>query len=242
MTPTLLDAPASLPDLPPVGPTRLREWIPRVLDALGSGRRFLIEGVSWDDYFWFDEQRDELFPQVRLNYSDGRLEVATTYFIHDNTSGRLQDIIKAFCSIRKIPVRSGGRATFRRADLKKGLEPDECFYIQNQSAVKGLREIDLRKNPPPDLCIEVEFSRTVMPKLPIYAALGVPEVWRYRDGQVSFWISQPDETYIEQATSRALISVTSETVSRLLELQPDDDGEYLLAIQDWVRNSPAPNT
>ena len=37
--------------------------------------------------------------------------------------------------------------------------------------------MDLRVDPPPDLVLEVDITRSSIPKLPIYAALGVPEAW-----------------------------------------------------------------
>ena len=42
--------------------------------------------------------------------------------------------------------------------------------------------IDLTLDPPPDLAIEIDMTSPSIPRLPIYCALGIPEVWRF-DGE-----------------------------------------------------------
>jgi len=83
-----------------------------------------------------------------------------------------------------MPYKSGGSTTFRRRDLEAGIEPDRCFYIQNQPALRGKRTLDLSIDPPPDLAIEVEISERLLDRVGIYERLGVPELWR-NDGKRS---------------------------------------------------------
>jgi Uma2 family endonuclease len=83
------------------------------------------------------------------------------------------------CEERDMDVEALGSTTFRREDLEKGLEPDDCYYIHNPNAIRGRREIDLSVDPPPDLAIEIDITRVSIPKQPIYAALGIPEIWRF---------------------------------------------------------------
>ena len=61
--------------------------------------------------------------------------------------------------------------------LIKGIEPDECFYIQNYQAVIGQDRFDLSLVPPPDLAIEIDLTSKT--KISAYEALGVPELWIY---------------------------------------------------------------
>ncbi|MBO1346131.1 MAG: Uma2 family endonuclease [Hormoscilla sp. GUM202] len=59
-------------------------------------------------------------------------------------------------------------------------EPDSGFYIQNEPLMRNKKELDLTKDPPPDLVLEVDYTSSVDRQI-IYAALGVPELWRYEE-------------------------------------------------------------
>src|SRR5207302_2108545 len=86
-----------------------------------------------------------------------------------------------------LPLQSGGSVTIRRRRNRKGLEPDECFWIANAHCMAGHRRLDLRVDPPPDLAIEGDATRSSLDRMKIYANLGVPEVWRLRDGSLAFY-------------------------------------------------------
>ena len=73
--------------------------------------------------------------------------------------------------------------TCKREDLAKGLEPDDCYYVQNEAKVRNKVEIDFAVDPPPDLAIEVEVSQQFGQEDPDLCRPGVPELWRY-DGQI----------------------------------------------------------
>ncbi|HZN34328.1 MAG TPA: Uma2 family endonuclease, partial [Pirellulaceae bacterium] len=79
-------------------------------------------------------------------------------------------------------IESGRDMTCDREDMKQGLEPDLCYWTINQPLVYGKDEVDFSVDPPPDLALEVDITRSSIPKLPIYEALGVPEVWCWRNG------------------------------------------------------------
>jgi Uma2 family endonuclease len=79
----------------------------------------------------------------------------------------------------RIPVRSGGSTTLKREDLERGAEADECFYVQNEAAVRAKRRLDLTQDPPPDLAVEIERTHAPIDKPSVYAALGVNEIWKY---------------------------------------------------------------
>lgn len=85
-----------------------------------------------------------------------------------------------------VDARRLGSKTFKREDLLKGFEPDSCFYIQHVEAISGKDEVDLNTDPPPDLVIEIDITSPSLPRLPIFAGVGVPEVWRYDGRQVQF--------------------------------------------------------
>ena len=103
-------------------------------------------------------------------------------FEHDAAGEMLALFIRTLAQEVKLPIKGAGSTTFRRQDLERGLEPDRCFYIRDEARIRGIRQLDLRRDPPPDLAIEVEISHRLLNRVGIYAALGVAELWRY-DGK-----------------------------------------------------------
>ncbi len=89
-----------------------------------------------------------------------------------------------------------------KSGLAAGKEPDACFYLVNEPLARGLREIDLEIHPPPDLAIEIELTNPLSDALRVYAALGVPEVWRCGGDTLRFLHLQADGTYLEREVSR----------------------------------------
>ncbi|ABW26296.1 Uma2 family endonuclease [Acaryochloris marina] len=152
--------------------------IPKTLPA---EQRLTLNNIDWKTYenilAAFGEHR-----AVRLHYSAGVLELMVPLEAHENPS----DVIGVF--IRTLAFESGqnikgmASTTLRRKELLKGAEPDRCYYIQNESVVRG-RTVDLDVDPPPDLVVEVDISHTDINKNDLYAQLGVPELWRF-DGQI----------------------------------------------------------
>ena len=207
----------------------------RVLDSLRPGECLRLGGVSWEDYEEFDRWRDELRPNLKMAYSDGELEFMTTSFEHDSTSRTLQNVLVMFAMAWSMPIRAAGSTTFRKKLKKKGIEPDECFYIQHAAKVRGLKEIDLKIHPAPDLAIEMDRSNSSLPKLPIYAALGFPELWRVEGDTVTFYSLKPTGEYAKSKASRAFPLVKSAELSRFFfGTDWADDTELMLAAREWA--------
>jgi hypothetical protein len=108
------------------------------------------------------------------------------------------------------------RPTFEREDLARGFEPDACFYLDHADAIAPDRALDLTVDPPPDLVIEVDITRASLDKLPIYAALGVPEVWRYTNGELEIRCLTA-EAYVVSEASRVLTGITATMVTRFID-------------------------
>jgi hypothetical protein len=136
-----------------------------------------------------------------------------------------------------LRIRSGGSATFKRRDMLRGLEPDECYWFRNAHLFSGRREVDLTRDPPFELAIEVEMSRSAVDRMGIYAALGVGEVWRF-DGEVlRVCLLQPDNTYTEAPESRIFPGVPPEDIVRFanLGLEAEDEIRFVESFRAWVR-------
>ncbi len=217
------------PAVPPVLRTAAR-----LLTELQPGQSAVISGLTWAGYQWLDRRRDAVRPKLKMAYHRGSLELMVVSFFHDGVSRRLDNLLKLFCVAHGIPMRGAGGMTVHREDLDSALEPDESFYIQNVSAVAGLRDLDFSIHPPPDLAIEIDHSRSSLGKQPIYAALGVPELWRHSADTVTFLTRTRRGAYRSQPASRALPLVTSADVTRLVYLEPDDDTAFLATVMAWA--------
>ena len=134
---------------------------------------------------------------------------------HEVPSKLLSDLVTHICNEWAIDVRNFGSTTFRQRAKAKGCEPDGCFYIQHEPQMRRLLELDLRHDPPPDLVIEVDVTSPSLDKLPIYAALGVPEIWLYRGLGVTFH-RLAGNAYEEITHSLALPALDSQTATDFL--------------------------
>lgn len=221
---------------PPAPPREPRiQTVARLLGVIQPNEPVLLHGITWTEYRWLSDHRDEAHSQVRLTYDRGRLELVAPSFFHERVSHRLAQCVNVLSGVLKTPVLAGGSTTFDREDIESGLEPDECFYIQNIEAVRPLTDIDLTVHPPPDLAIEVDRTNSSIPRQPIYGRLGVSELWRFDDTTVVFLIRQPDGTYLPQATSRAFPAVNSAELSRFVMSHTDlDEGTFLLNCMNWA--------
>jgi Uma2 family endonuclease len=116
----------------------------------------------------------------RIAYAEGVLEIRMPLTEHEEPKGMIESFVEAFADALDIEVRKLGALTLEREDLARAIEPDSCFYIQNESVVRG-KSINLLADPPPDLVVESDYTSSSLNKFSIYASLGVPEIWRYRN-------------------------------------------------------------
>ena len=139
-------------------------------------QRVVLDGISWETYErLLADYADASSP--RLTYDQGTLEIMSPSREHE----RLKEILAAVADVLaeewQMEFERAGSTTFRRPDLRRGLAPDSCFYVQNVERIRGKEEIDLLVDPPPDLVIEVEITSPAVSKRSIYSRLGVPEIW-----------------------------------------------------------------
>jgi Uma2 family endonuclease len=190
--------------------------------------------VSWETYERLladDEERRV----PRMTYNQGVLELVTPSLPHEKDALTIARIVDIVAAIIGVPIVSAGGTTYRRNDLKRGFEPDASFYIQNEAQVRGQSGIDLSVDPPPDVVLEMEMSRSALDKLPLFASMGIQEVWRCDGQRVTIFILEQDR-YRESATSLALPVLTSDILTRFLAesrtaLSPD----WFQAVSDWAR-------
>ena len=141
--------------------------------------RVILKGVSWSTFkaLLADVGDDRAW---RIAYDGGVLEIRMPHLEHEVPKGLIESFIEATADELEIEVMKAGSLTLEREDLTRAVEPDTCFYIQNETSVRGKRDINLPEDLPPDLAIESDYTNSSVNKDSIYAALGVPELWRYR--------------------------------------------------------------
>jgi len=135
----------------------------------GSEQRVVLFGISWSTYEAILADVDN--PGGRLTYDNGTLEIMSPSLDHERAKSLIGRLIESLTLELELDIVSGGSTTFKRAGLHRGIEPDECYYIQNAAAVFSKEEIDLTVDPPPDLAIEVDISRSSIDKLGSAAAM-----------------------------------------------------------------------
>jgi Uma2 family endonuclease len=147
------------------------------LAPLLTERRMSFDNISWELYEDMLEAIGER--PIHMTYDQGRLEIVTLSPLHEKVKTAIARLLEAYADAIDVDIEGLGSTTFKRKDLRRGLEPDECYYVAHAADVAGKNKLDLKVDPPPDLAIEVEISPPDVARVPIYAALGVPEVWRY---------------------------------------------------------------
>jgi Uma2 family endonuclease len=146
----------------------------------------LLRGVSWKLYEQMMKEHESR-SAPRFTYNQGCLEIYTPSQKHEKKAEFLGDIVKTIAEERDIETLNIGSTTFKKSSVKKGVEPDGCFYLQSCDKVFGMREIDLEKYPP-DLVLEVDIFSPSINRFPIYAEFKVPEIWRYKKNEVKIFL------------------------------------------------------
>ncbi|MEH2175913.1 Uma2 family endonuclease [Nostoc sp.] len=199
-------------------------------------QRTVLHNISWETFeaLLRDTGEDRV---SRFAYDCGVLEIMTPLFEHENPKSNFGNFIIALAEELGIEVRSAGSTTLKRKISKRGIEPDTCYYIQNELAIRGKQTLDLENDPPPDLAIEIDITSSSVNKLGIYSALGVTELWRY-DGQNLKFYQLIEGQYVESEFSIAFPLVSVNEISKFIQ-QSKDMGEIALlkSFRAWVRDN-----
>ena len=201
--------------------------------------RIVLYDVGWQVYETLLEAIGER--NVRLTYNDGNLEIMTLSLPHENWKKVIGRLIETLSLEMNIPIRSVGSITCKRKDLDKGLEPDESYYIQHEAQMRGKEEFDIKRDPPPDLVVEIDISYRAIKREKIYAAMGVPEVWRFdRKGLQGLRLST-NRQYEPTPTSLAFPFLRLAHIQRFLIVDPaKDETTIMREFRDWVRTALPP--
>ena len=166
-------------------------------------QRVVLHDLDWQAFESFLLALGE-HRSARLAYDQGVLEIMSPLRRHESAKCLIGRLIETWVAERGINVASMGSLTLKREDLSRAVEPDECYYIQNEPKIRSKEDIDLAQDPPPDLVLEIDITSLSLLRLPIYEALGVPEVWRY-DGRKLHVYSLQSDRYVAQSQSQSQV-------------------------------------
>jgi Uma2 family endonuclease len=176
--------------------------------------RVILHNVSWLLYEQLlAEHEDRSSP--RFAYDRGELEITVPSYEHEELNRLIDNCIAIIALEWNIEYCNAGSTTFKREDLERGFEPDSCFYVQHAGQIAGKKRLDLTVDPPPDLVLEIDITHPSLDKLSIFAAVGVPEVWRY-DGDRIQMLRLAGNSYVKHERSLAFPGLQSEHLAELL--------------------------
>jgi Uma2 family endonuclease len=196
-------------------------------------QHFVLEDASWELYEKL--LRDIGNRPIRVTYDQGRMEIMAPLAEHEGPKRIIGRMIEMLTFELNIPVASYGSTTFRQKEKAKGLEPDECYYFRHEAKMRGRKRIDLRKDPPPDLVVEIDVTSRSVARQPIYAALGVPEIWRY-DGRRLQCLHRANSIYQARKLSLAFPFLEPARLQQFIDVLPQL-GETLTLHRfvEWVQ-------
>jgi Uma2 family endonuclease len=199
------------------------------------GQRLLVDNVDWRDYSRLLRVFAE-HPGFRLAYDRGRLEIMSPLPEHEVDLTFLGRLVIALTEELGWHLMEGGSMTMRRRRKRRGIEPDRCYWIAHEPAMRGKRTFDLRVDPPPDLAIEVDVTRSSLDRMGIYAALGVPEVWRFETPTLTFHALGTNDKYSPITHSLSFPFVTPADLMSFPPLRATHgDNSVVRQFRAWVQ-------
>lgn len=164
---------------------------------VSPGQCLTLRQISWLD---FEAILDELGEHrgSRVAYFQGVLEIRMPLPEHEKAKILIGEFVKILLDELEVDWEPYGSTTFKRPEMAAGIEPDDCFYIQNSQRMIGKRQLNLSIDPPPDLVLEIDVTSKT--QLAAYLALKVPELWRYEDGKLQIFVLEKGD-YVQVETS-----------------------------------------
>lgn len=191
-----------------------------------------FHNISWEEYEELLEELGEA-AGLRISYDSGTLKAMTLSHEHEKYTRFFEALITTIRLRLRINILSFGSATMKKKP--KGNEPDACFYVQAADLIGNQIEFDFAIDPPPDIAVEVDIHHDSQDKFTIYAAFGVPEIWRFDGNVLTVYLLEQDR-YEEAEVSRALPMLTAKILTQFLT-RLGDEGEFktLLAFDEWLQ-------
>lgn len=197
-------------------------------------QRVILQNISWQTFKAMLTETGE--DRISLmTYDQGTLEIMTPLMPHERANRQIERLIWILVEELGLNILSVGSMTCKREDLERGAEPDSSYYIQNEPLVREKDEINLAEDPPPDLVLEVEYSRSAINKLRLYASMRVPEFWRYDGRSLRIYRLDKEEYHLcENSPTFAPVAV-SEIPRFIKENKKIGEVAMVRSFRAWVR-------
>ena len=199
------------------------------------GQRLLLHDVTWAE---FERILEDLGDHrgARLAYDKGILEIMMPLPEHEIGKEIIGDLVKALLEELDIEFSSLGSTTFKNQQMAQGIEPDQCFYIQNEAVIRGKDRLDLTLDPPPDLGLEIDVTSRTHPS--IYQSLQVPELWRFENGQLQINVLRSGR-YVTVAESLNFpgLPLIEMIPNYLHRAKTEGRNKALRAFRQWIRET-----
>ena len=198
------------------------------------GQTLLLKDINWST---FEQLLAELGEHraARLSYSQGWLEIMVPLAEHESDKKIISNLVEILLEEFNLEFWALGSTTFKNEQMVQAVEPDECFYIQHEAAVRGKKRLDLSIDPPPDLAIEIDItSRTQFDN---YEQLGVLELWRYDGERLEIKVLQ-NGRYVTATTSRYFpqLPLLEVIPNWIKQSQAMGRNTTMKAFREWARN------
>ncbi len=209
-----------------------------IVESLPAGSFVVLPDISWNDYEQLLEQIGES-RGVRTSYSDGRLQIMVVSSEHENYAWFIGSLVGIIKLRLRINIRFFGAPTMRKEKRRQGLEPDACFYVQSAPLIGNRMQLDFTTDPPPDIAVEIDIHHGSISKFPIYAALGVPEIWHYDGEQLTIHLLEQDH-YVA-ADRRSALPILDDQIltDHLMRLREEGEFQTILAFDEWLQTKAA---
>jgi Uma2 family endonuclease len=196
--------------------------------------RVVMYNISWQQ---FENLLADLGESraARFAYDNGTLEIMTPLPEHEYYKETIGISIQDIAEVLEQDYESLGSTTWKREIKKAGVEPDNCFYFQNEPKIRGKLQFNLEQDPPPDLALEIDVTSKSLSRFSIYARLGVPEIWSYDSGELKIYQLEGKE-YIEVQISSIFPTLPIQEIPELIEKHRYSGRRSLRkAVREWAR-------
>ena len=201
--------------------------------------RVILHNISWETFDRLLEESGD-HRNTRFYYLDGTLEIMSSLFVHEGSNRFIERLICAATEVLEINCRVAGSVTLRKKPKKAGAEPDSSFYIQSEELVRHLTELDLQVDPPPDLVVEVDITSSSDRRMPIYAKLGIPELWQYDGLTIQYYLLKDDEYEAVQISPTFPILPAPVIDMYLQRRLTIGESQAIREFKDWIANTKQP--
>ncbi|ACK70264.1 protein of unknown function DUF820 [Gloeothece citriformis PCC 7424] len=195
--------------------------------------RVVLYRISWQQFENILANLGES-RSARIAYDNGRLEIMTPLPEHEYYNRAISIVIEDIAEFLELDYDCYGSSTWKRELKMAGVEPDNCFYFQNEPLIRGKLQFDLNQDPPPDLALEIDITSKSLDRFPIYGRLGVPEIWCYDSGELKIYQLQGEE-YFQVENSLVFPNLRVQEIPSLIDTYRSQGRRvFRREVREWV--------